>query len=200
MSLPVPIRLSDEKKNRYMCAICLDFLREPVQLDSCGHTFCQKCILNLVSDVCPLCRNQFTIFFTDKRLQRELDNEMIKCRFCKVKISFKNISTHHSSCPEFVWNCGYCKEKYKECDYNRHITQCIGYPVSCQDCGLWIARKDLLSHVHYCCNNQQKIEITCFSCQEVVPLLTFGDHYNNVHVKKEPVTRVKITSFTPSLN
>lgn len=38
------------------CAICQDLYNNPVLIPECGHCFCQSCILQSNSDLCPLCR------------------------------------------------------------------------------------------------------------------------------------------------
>ena len=43
------------------CAICLDTMRNPIRLPSCGHWYCKECVERLrqvasAKDVCPVCR------------------------------------------------------------------------------------------------------------------------------------------------
>ena len=43
------------------CAICLDTMRNPIRLPSCGHWYCKECVDRLrqaasAQDVCPVCR------------------------------------------------------------------------------------------------------------------------------------------------
>ena len=43
------------------CAICLDTMRSPIRLPSCGHWYCKECVEGLrqaasAQDSCPVCR------------------------------------------------------------------------------------------------------------------------------------------------
>lgn len=48
----------EELKEIVTCAICLDIMENPIQLE-CSHTFCQHCLRSLcdqISSQCPQCR------------------------------------------------------------------------------------------------------------------------------------------------
>ncbi|XP_061925657.1 E3 ubiquitin/ISG15 ligase TRIM25-like [Entelurus aequoreus] len=50
-------------KDQFNCAVCLDFLKEPVTIP-CGHSYCSDCISRYWDDVecdvnCPQCRQTF---------------------------------------------------------------------------------------------------------------------------------------------
>lgn len=60
MATSAPLRSLEEEVT---CAICLDYLRDPVTID-CGHVFCRSCTTDVrpVSGgrpVCPLCKKPF---------------------------------------------------------------------------------------------------------------------------------------------
>ena len=38
----------DSAKAYFECAICLELLKDPVQVRSCGHLFCRSCIDELL--------------------------------------------------------------------------------------------------------------------------------------------------------
>jgi hypothetical protein len=50
------------------CPICIDNVKEPVQLRVCKHIFCKKCIINWIcmckniNVTCPMCKKEMTKF------------------------------------------------------------------------------------------------------------------------------------------
>ncbi|EGD76360.1 hypothetical protein PTSG_01060 [Salpingoeca rosetta] len=61
---------SDSLENLLTCAICLDFLFEPVR-STCGHSFCRTCLRRLLEfdgsrANCPKCRQSFARMDPDK--------------------------------------------------------------------------------------------------------------------------------------
>ncbi|KAL8596885.1 hypothetical protein ACOMHN_065835 [Nucella lapillus] len=56
------VSLTSEKRETLTCAMCLDIFRDP-KLLPCSHTFCQKCLEDLISQhpggtfPCPACKD-----------------------------------------------------------------------------------------------------------------------------------------------
>lgn len=47
----------DAIEREMQCAICLDFMSEPMTLKECSHSYCKTCLVThlAVSKICPLC-------------------------------------------------------------------------------------------------------------------------------------------------
>lgn len=57
--------LQEQLHEELTCPICLDKLKQPKFLPSCGHTFCKDCLQTLVRNErlsCPVCRRDSAIF------------------------------------------------------------------------------------------------------------------------------------------
>lgn len=52
--------MSFELAENFKCAICADYFDEPRMLPDCGHSFCTKCLIEVVKNrqqlECPMCR------------------------------------------------------------------------------------------------------------------------------------------------
>lgn len=73
-------------KNELICNICLDVFYIPITLPNCLHTFCYKCVNNILSYnniICPICRK---------------NNNINNLNMCKNNI-IKNIVQHINKSP-----------------------------------------------------------------------------------------------------
>ena len=64
------------------CVICYEMLTENMLVTRCNHAFCQKCIINYLSEYnesCPVCRHPYQIFMfvEDKQLSEERLEELM---------------------------------------------------------------------------------------------------------------------------
>ncbi|XP_020802976.1 TNF receptor-associated factor 6 [Drosophila serrata] len=94
--------------SRYECAICIDWLNEPV-LTSCGHRFCRSCLtawLQKNNQCCPLdnkCLSAEHDIFPDNYTRREIEQLKHKCPNsplgCSVVASPIELHRHLPSCP-----------------------------------------------------------------------------------------------------
>ena len=85
--------------NSETCIICFNSHREPTKL-FCGHTFCNKCIVNWSSqsDKCPICRQNFNL---------------------EVKHKYNTRSNYHIQNKEIIMN--------KMRDFLDHFWLCLEY-------------------------------------------------------------------------
>lgn len=72
VNLDVSEVLENIKELDYICAICTEYLVDPVNLPNCGHVFCQECVNQILFDSrisnfgstsnpkikCPICRSE----------------------------------------------------------------------------------------------------------------------------------------------
>jgi len=91
-----------------VCTICLDVMRDPLQLVGCEHTFCGSCIRDWVESnkSCPIDRRRFS---ADQDLQPAprilkgiLSRLQIKCDFeqkgCEAIVSLESLKQHIEEC------------------------------------------------------------------------------------------------------
>ena len=129
-------RVVGESKELLKCLICLDVVKDAIQLKCCQQLFCRKCIddwltHNNNSSVgnCPFDRTRITrrkIEVVPRIVNSLLETLTIKCQYitngCKTVTKLSQIEEHE-----------------KECDYR------TGVLVECE-CGLYITRKDMVYH------------------------------------------------------
>ncbi|KAL7742720.1 hypothetical protein ACLKA6_013062 [Drosophila palustris] len=99
---------TDYPDSRYECAICIDWLNEPV-LTSCGHRFCKSCLSDWLQNhnqCCPLDNKQLSTeqdIFPDNYTRREIEQLKHKCpnspHGCAVVASPIELHRHLPSCP-----------------------------------------------------------------------------------------------------
>ena len=74
------------------CFICLDYLRLPIRITRCGHSFCGQCLISMSATkwLCPECRVE------QNQAPAELArNYVLERTVEKFKESKKNICTTH---------------------------------------------------------------------------------------------------------
>ncbi|KAJ7372395.1 hypothetical protein OS493_019847 [Desmophyllum pertusum] len=109
-------RLADTDKEtlakKYFCIFCLLLLRDAMQT-SCGHFYCQSCLVNLIQNATSMlmiCLNdqkrlQPNEVFADKFMRREILALVVHCTFkddgCIWKGEVRHLENHTSTC-EFL--------------------------------------------------------------------------------------------------
>jgi len=94
------------------CTLCHYALKNPVQIEDCGHTFCEDCFnrtkdhasANALEFCCPLDRQVIDIgrVFKNKADERKVLNLKVKCRYfeddCEWIGELRNALEHESKC------------------------------------------------------------------------------------------------------
>ncbi|XP_013107963.1 TNF receptor-associated factor 6 [Stomoxys calcitrans] len=96
-----------EPDSRYECAICMNWLNEPV-LTKCGHLFCKSCLnswLRNKSQWCPMDNKKITEndIFPDNFTKREIEQIQLKCPNTKLGCDYiaspLEMERHKHNCP-----------------------------------------------------------------------------------------------------
>lgn len=98
---------TEEPEPRYECAICMNWLNEPV-LTSCGHRFCKSCLnswLRNKSQWCPMDNKKIADkdIFPDNFTRREIEQIQLKCPNHKLGCDYiaspLEMERHKQNCP-----------------------------------------------------------------------------------------------------
>jgi len=134
---------------RFECAICFEYMDDPVGCGSCQHRVCQSCLHRVLreetnnrppqstdppkSAKCPHCRSFFTIqsIVLDKELKKEISDctDTVTCPFqgCGTGLRIGLLKAHEAQCP-FIrmrcrfadWGCEWVGRKKDIEDHDAH--------------------------------------------------------------------------------
>jgi len=121
--------LEKEKLEKYLsCPICQELFEEPTRI-TCGHTFCNKCIVQWEKKSrnfqCPLCRESYEPAYSGKDLlaQNMLNDANVTCIYkgCPWKNKLVDLNNHIQNClfnpkklPKFMKITNWFKDSNKE--------------------------------------------------------------------------------------
>ena len=91
-----------EIKNQLKCSICLDYYTDPI-IDSCGHTFCQNCIIKRYKNqnwtlICPVSNKIITNTKKNIIVENLIKNFRFFCEECKINYNLKTGVIHKEIC------------------------------------------------------------------------------------------------------
>lgn len=172
------ISLALPNLDKYHCPVCREVLVRPLQT-LCGHSICTVCWRRLEKPRnCPTCRTPAKVFH-DRRLERELNEIIVKCPFddCKWLGNYGKLIKHLSD------NCEYCYTSCPECsadilhsERDGHAKRCPMWFVDCERCGIHCRRKDMPAH-----QQMHNDVVECRICREKMPAMMLADHLTNEH-------------------
>ncbi|ORX82070.1 hypothetical protein BCR32DRAFT_292899 [Anaeromyces robustus] len=143
-----------------LCPICRLPLLNPIAT-SCGHTFCEECILSSleISNKCPYDRKDIKKedFKKVDRLILNILNELEiycpnKVNGCPFICQRQYLYQHYHECEyEFV-DCPNkkCNKKVIKKDLEEHINECDFKEIECEFCKEMYYRKDKMNHIKNC--------------------------------------------------
>jgi len=96
----------------YVCTLCHLALKNPLQIEGCGHTFCKTCFdqmkvhaaRNCTEFICPLDRQKIDTshVFKDKATERRVLNLIVKCpnfgEDCAWTGELRSVMEHETNC------------------------------------------------------------------------------------------------------
>jgi len=157
----------------YECPICQLAFRDPVQVEECGHRFCQTC-LNEVKRrqkgvmTCPLDRQNIDIekVFLDKAARRAVLSLNVRCDNAKRKCDWtgelSSTEDHLKSCPfeDILCPNEQCQDSFPRRALSNHLSaRCKFRVLTCQFCKEKYVYKDVKSHMKHC----KKLPLECIN-------------------------------------
>eukprot|EP00057_Strongylocentrotus_purpuratus_P013146 XP_011667620.1 PREDICTED: TNF receptor-associated factor 3 [Strongylocentrotus purpuratus] len=147
----------------YICGICAQVVRWPVQTDCACGLFCHGCLHRYIGDEtgsleCPRCHDMFPTTETqrDKIAHKKLLKLDIICPHgCGTDMLLRDLDKHEEECSFVIIECIHkhqgCKELIKRIDLVKHLeTQCDFRKESCQHCGQQFIATELEKHEKVC--------------------------------------------------
>ncbi|UJR26900.1 hypothetical protein I4U23_008210, partial [Adineta vaga] len=141
--------------NKFICHICSLILRHPLQINSCGHRFCQSClhIHNQAPINCPQCQTPTTTnqIMIDRGFDHDMQVLPIICSLCQWKGTLSTYQDHLQQTHPHQ-QCIHCHQQFSLFDQlNEHIsTQCQQITCECVlkdfGCRHQIVRHEMLHH------------------------------------------------------
>ena len=144
------------------CPVCLEILKEPVQVLCCGKNICSACIQRIQAKraPCPCCKENKCTGFRNKGLEQSLDkiefHYKFKSKGCSWTGELKERRKHIVGCPKRSITCTHCNEFMSDFDdvSTNHLPVhvCGCYPVLClSGCGKHLQRREMKMHQEHAC-------------------------------------------------
>ncbi|KAK9509780.1 hypothetical protein O3M35_007017 [Rhynocoris fuscipes] len=152
-------------ESRFECPICLNCLKDPY-LTSCGHRFCQDCILQWLKKqggCCPIdgksvCQEKD--LFPDNYTRREIAQQTMECSFpgCRKILPLSEIDSHIVEIHEKA-------EEEEDVEF-----ACPFKSIGCKE--VFKIQSQLIQHTHRCMNQHlQLLTIAHTKLSEQIPSL-----------------------------
>lgn len=159
------------------CPICLNLIWNIVEINECGHTFCEFCIdesIRLDGNFCPVCRKSPITRRPNKTLIKFLNKIQIKCmnKQCSATPDYTDYLSHLEKCPFKLYHC-----TNEGCNYTdilshikNHVNYCRYRIIKCIYCKQNV--KQYMLEEHEKKENNELIE--CEKCKQT---MTKGEYY-----------------------
>ncbi|XP_030636844.1 TNF receptor-associated factor 4b [Chanos chanos] len=121
----------ERPKRRFHCPLCNRIMRDPVQVSTCGHRFCDTCLQEFLSEGVFKCPEDqlpldYAKIFPDADLEQQILSLPIRCihseEGCRWTGQTKQLKAHLSVCSYNVVPCpNRCPEKLARRDLPEHL-------------------------------------------------------------------------------
>ena len=161
------------------CPICLNLIWNVVELNECGHTFCEFCIdksIKKTGNFCPICKTSPITKRSSKVLIKFLNKIKIKCanKQCSETPEYSDYLSHLEKCPFRLYHCTNEGCNYSDILSNikKHVNNCQYRIIKCVYCSQNIKQYMLEQH-------EKKESIEFIECEKCKQLMTKGEYYKN---------------------
>ncbi|XP_001640067.2 E3 ubiquitin-protein ligase TRAF7 [Nematostella vectensis] len=135
----------DKPSPKLFCPLCRRVFKDPV-ITSCGHTFCQACIMARGVEKCPLDDNKLSIVVANLAVAEQIGELYIHCKYgCRIRANGGGVVEHE------VDSSG-CPMKTKIINRREHEKNCQYAPTQCPNslqCPA-LLKMDLPEHLKTC--------------------------------------------------
>ncbi|KAG5269382.1 hypothetical protein AALO_G00201370, partial [Alosa alosa] len=147
----------EKPKRRFQCPLCSKAMREPVQVSTCGHRFCDTCLQEFLSEGVFKCPEDqlpldYAKIYPDPELEQQILALAIRCihseEGCRWSGPMKQLQGHFSTCAFNVIPCpNRCAIKLTRRDLPEHLQHdCPKRKVKCEFCG-----SEFTGEAYACC-------------------------------------------------
>lgn len=107
----------------FKCSNCKELIEDVYESECCGRLYCDKCVGNIVNEVCPFCHLKTLRFSKNvfaERIQKEIK---IHCKYCNAYLPYRELIKHMMVCEEKMFECsfGHCCYKGKKKEIVAHM-------------------------------------------------------------------------------
>ncbi|XP_016307061.1 TNF receptor-associated factor 4-like [Sinocyclocheilus anshuiensis] len=140
------LKFLERPRRRFYCPLCEKPMRDPVQMSTCGHRFCDTCLQEYLSEGVFKCPEDhlpldYAKIFPDVELEQQILSLPIRCihseEGCRWTAQNKLLQAHLSVCEFNVVSCpNRCTVKLLRRELPEHLQHdCVKRKLHCDHCG-----------------------------------------------------------------
>lgn len=162
----------EKPKRRLLCPLCGKPMREPVQVSTCGHRFCDTCLQEFLSEGVFKCPEDqlpldYAKIYPDPELEVQVLGLPIRCihseEGCRWSGPLRHLQGHLNTCSFNVVPCpNRCPTKLSRRDLPAHLQHdCPKRRLKCEFCGCDFSGEAFESHEGMCPQESVYCENKC---------------------------------------